>query len=208
MRVFYAEDRQLPYSEIAEIANLLKSGAIGIFPTDTVYTVACSLDSPKAIERLCSLAGKKASQANLSLICSSFEMVADYTIPYSTATFRLMKSHLPGPYTFILNADVRKTRHWENKRKTIGIRLPDEAFLLKVIAELGHPLICSSLHSEDEIQDYFVDPEEIASYFSEKVDLFIHDGIGGTEASTVVDCTAEKPVLIKQGKGQLALASE
>lgn len=203
MEIFRAEGHRLGGKDIFDIANRLKKGELAIFPTDSVYTIACAFSSNSGIEKLCKLVGKKSTQANLSLICSNFEMIAGYTVPYSTSVFRLMKQTLPGPYTFILKADVKKFRGYENRRQTVGVRMPDEAFLQEVIDALGEPLACSSLHSEDELLHYFTDPEEIETQFNNKVDMFVDDGLGGLEPSTVVDCTGNEPVLIRQGKGIL-----
>lgn len=203
MEVYRASDQKLLNHEIATIAKRLKEGAVCIFPTDSVYTMACAFSSNKGLEKLCKLVGKKPSQANLSLICANFEMVSEFTLSFSTAIFRLMKTTLPGPFTFIFRANVKKFRGYENRRQTVGIRIPDEAFLLEVIQMLGEPLACSSLHSEDEMLHYFSDPEEIEERFNAEVDLFVDDGPGGFEASTVVDCTGNEPVLVREGKGKL-----
>lgn len=203
MEVYRADGHRLGNREIEDIVNRLKRGEVAIFPTDAVYTIACSFGSNAGIEKLCKLVGKKSSQANLSLICSRFEMISDYTVPFSTAVFRLMKHVLPGPYTFILKANTKKFRGYENRRQTIGVRMPDEAFLMEVIEQLGIPLACSSLHSEDELLHYFTDPNEIEERFNDKVDLFVDDGPGGLEPSTVVDCTGNEPLLVRQGKGEL-----
>jgi len=203
MEVYRASDQKLLHHEIAEIAKQLKAGAVCIFPTDSVYTMACAFSSNTGLEKLCKLVGKKPSQANLSLICANFEMVSEFTLSFSTAIFRLMKTSLPGPFTFIFRANVKKFRGYENRRQTIGIRIPDEAFLLEVIQMLGEPLACSSLHSEDEMLHYFSDPAEIEERFQSDVDLFVDDGPGGYEASTVVDCTGNEPILIREGKGKL-----
>ncbi len=201
MEVFRAEGHRLGNREINDIVNRLKRGEVAIFPTDAVYTIACAFSSNEGIEKLCKLVGKKSSQANLSLICSRFEMISDYTVPFSTAVFRIMKQVLPGPFTFILKANVKKFRGYENRRQTVGVRMPDEAFLIEVIGLLGQPLVCSSLHSEDELLHYFTDPKDIEEQFIDKVDMFVDDGPGGLEPSTVVDCTGNEPVLVRQGKG-------
>lgn len=203
MLVFRAYGHQLPHEDIRRIIRLLQQGDVGILPTDSVYTVACALSSQKGVERLCKLVGKKPSQSNLSIICSDFEMISRYTLPFSTSVFRLMKSHLPGPYTFIMRADVRKFRGYENRRQTIGVRIPDEAFLPDLVKELGEPLICASLHSEDELREYFTEPEEIEQHFLHQVDFFVEDGAGGLEPSTVVDCTGNEAFIIRQGKGEI-----
>ena len=203
MLVFRAHGQQLPPNELQRVCNLLKQGDVGILPTDSVYTLACALNSTKGIERLCKLVNKKPSQSNLSIICSNFEMISRFTLPFSTATFRLMKSVLPGPFTFIMKAEVKQFRGYENRRQTIGVRMPDEAFLLNLVNELNQPLICSSLHSEDELKQYFTEPEEIEQHFLHKVDFFVEDGSGGTEPSTVVDCTGPDWELLRQGKGIL-----
>jgi tRNA threonylcarbamoyl adenosine modification protein (Sua5/YciO/YrdC/YwlC family) len=203
VEVFRANGHLLPRPEIISIAKRLKAGEVAIFPTDSVYTITCAFSSNKGIERICKLVGKKPSQANLSIICSGYEMMSDFTIPFSTAIFRLMKTTLPGPYTFIMKANVRKFRGYENRRHTVGVRIPDEAFLLEVIRELGEPLVCSSLHSDDALMQYFTDPDEIETQYNDLVDIFVEDGPGGLEPSTVVDCTGDEPVLVREGKGKI-----
>ena len=205
MDIYRLEYGYLPEQELKEIATALRNGKLAILPTDSVYTLACALSAKNAIQRLCKLVGKKPEQAQLSIICSSFSMISDYTVQFSNSNFRTMKAALPGPYTFILNADRRQTKHWENKRKTIGVRIPDQDFLPELIERIGEPLICSSLHSEDELMQYFTDPENIAKKYMHDVDLLVEDGVGGLEPSTVIDCTDVQPELIREGMGKWPL---
>lgn len=201
MEVYRAQDHSLNSHDIFNIITSLQNGAIAIFPTDSVYTIACAFTSNEGIEKLCKLVNKKPGKANLSLICCDFEMVSEYTLPFATSVFRLMKQSLPGPFTFILKANARKFRGYENKKATVGIRIPDEDFLVQLISKMQYPLVCSSLHSEDELLHYFSDPEEIENEFADKVDLFVDDGPGGFEPSTVIDCTGSEPYVLRQGKG-------
>jgi len=203
VEVFRASGHWLSANDIYQIAQRLKKGEIAIFPTDSVYTITCAFGSNKGIERICKLMGKKPTQANLSIICSDYEMMSQFTLPFSTQIFRLMKNTLPGPFTFIMKANVRKFRGYENKRQTVGVRIPDEPFLLKVIQELGEPLVCSSLHSDDELMQYFTDPEEVEEKFNSMVDIFVEDGPGGLEPSTIIDCTGNEPQVLREGKGKL-----
>ncbi len=201
METYRIEYGYLPQQEFKAIVRQIKKGDLAIFPTDSVYTLACALSAKDSIKRLCKLVGKKSEQAQLSIICNDFSMISDFTVHFSTSNFRSMKAALPGPYTFILNADKNQTKHWENKRKTIGVRIPNQDFLLELIGQIGEPLICSSLHSEDELKSYFTEPENIEQQYKNTIDLFVEDGAGGTEPSTVVDCTGDYPELIREGMG-------
>ncbi len=201
MEVYRIEYGYLPQQDLEAIVRQLKKGDLAILPTDSVYTLACKLSSKDSIKRLCKLVGKKPDQAQLSIICSDFSMISDFTVHFSTSNFRTMKAALPGPYTFILNADRKQTKHWENKRKTIGVRIPNQDFLPDLIRAIGEPLICSSLHSEDELKSYFTEPENIEEKYKNDIDLFVEDGAGGLEPSTIVDCTGDYPELIREGMG-------
>lgn len=184
------------------IQTLQKDGVI-ILPTDTIYAMACKLDSKKGIERMAKIAGKKVEKVKFSLICSDLSHISDYTAVMDKAIFRLLKNNLPGPFTFILNANSNVTKYFAGNKKTIGIRIPDNAIAQSIIRELGIPLVVTTIHHDDEILEYMTDPEEIHEKYENQVDLVIDGGAGGNEPSTIVDCTAEEPTIVREGKGEL-----
>lgn len=186
---------------ISAVTERLRSGAIVIIPTDTVYALACDPGNQLAVERMCQLVNKKANTALLSLLCSNFRQVSDYTAPIAQPTFRLMREKLPGPFTFILKASAAVEKQFHNRRKTIGVRIPNHPVLLHILEDFGQPLMATSLHSDDYILHYAHDPDEIAADMPGIADLLVDSGPCGIEPSTVVDCSGKEPVLIRQGKG-------
>lgn len=191
---------------LSQAISVLQQGGVIIFPTDTIYAIGCDAFNVKATERLCRIMGKKPEKANLSLLCKDLGDLSLYTPPLSKQVFRLMKQCLPGPYTFILNGGGQLPKLLKTSRKTIGIRVPDNKICQLLIEQFGHPLISSSIHSEDGIIDYLTDPRDIAEHFEKQVDLIIDGGIGDNHPSTVIDCTEEAPVLVRQGKGMVQLS--
>lgn len=183
--------------------DTLKNDGVLIIPTDTVYALACSLKSRKAFERICQIKNIKPAQANFSIVFTDFSHLSEYTKSFSREVFRVMKSNLPGPFTFILNAGGSVPEIYKSKKKTVGIRIPDHEVVQALITELGHPLVVSSLHNDDEITEYYNDADEIDRNYSTKVDLIIDGGFSEMIASTVIDCTQDVPVVVRQGKGAL-----
>ncbi len=195
-------------SEIDEDAlalaiECLESGGVLIYPTDTIYAMGCSLNHPKAIERMARIKDIRVDKAVFSLIFHDFTEIANYTKPMSTSIYKLMKRCLPGPFTFILNANSNISRLMNTRRKTVGVRIPDNAIILKLVERIGCPIVSTSLHDEDEIVKFPTDPMEIYNHYDDKVDMVIDGGFGHNEESTVVDCTSEEPSLIRQGAGIL-----
>jgi tRNA threonylcarbamoyl adenosine modification protein (Sua5/YciO/YrdC/YwlC family) len=188
---------------LEKAVGILKSDGVVIIPTDTVYALACSLKSRKAFERICEIKNIKPAHANFSIVFSDFRHLSEYAKPFSREVFRMMKSNLPGPFTFILNAASTVPEIFKSKKKTIGVRIPDQEIVHAIIKELGNPLVVSSLHSESEISDYYSDAEEIESAYADKVDLIIDGGYSEMKPSTVVDCTGDEPVVVRDGKGLL-----
>lgn len=186
---------------INQAVEIIKKGGIIIFPTDTIYAIGCDAFNNKTTEQLCRIIGKKPEKANLSLICKDLSDISTYTTPFNTSIFRAMKASLPGPFTFILNANNNVPKLLKTNRKTIGIRVPDNEIVRAICDKLGHPLISASIHSEDDIIEYMNDPEEIDNKFEKIVDLIIDGGLGAIEPSTVIDCTGSEPEIIRQGKG-------
>ena len=188
---------------IKMVIETLEAGGVVIFPTDTVYALGCSIYQPKALDKIALLKGIKKEKANFSFLFNDLSMLSEFTKPFDNSTFRLMRKNLPGPFTFILNANNKVPKIFQSKKKTIGIRIPDNNILAAVIEELGHPLVTTSIHDDDEIVEYTTDPELIHERYKDKVDLVVDGGYGDNEASTVVDCTGDEPEIIRQGKGVL-----
>jgi tRNA threonylcarbamoyl adenosine modification protein (Sua5/YciO/YrdC/YwlC family) len=182
-------------------ADALKKGGIVIYPTDTIYAMGCSIEQPQAIERLAKIKGIRVDKAVFSLIIHDFAHLTDYTMPLSNTVFKLMKHSLPGPFTFILQANANITRMMNSRRKTVGVRIPSNPVTLGLVEKLGCPLVSTSLHDDDEILRFPTDPDEIFNMFGDKVDVVINGGYGKNEESTVVDCTGEEPEIIRQGLG-------
>jgi tRNA threonylcarbamoyl adenosine modification protein (Sua5/YciO/YrdC/YwlC family) len=189
--------------DLKKVIDILQKDGIIILPTDTIYAMACKLDSKKAIERMARISGKKSEKVNFSLICSDLSNIADYTTHIDKTVFRLLKNNLPGPFTFILKANNNVTKYFSGTKKTIGIRVPDNAISQNIIKELGIPLVVTTIHHDDEILEYMTDPEEIHEKFEHQVDCVIDGGAGGNIPSTIVDCSEEVIEVIREGKGQL-----
>ena len=192
-------------NDIMSLVAELENDGIMIYPTDSVYALGCSCGSPKAMEKICRLKKTTLEKINLTLVCADLSQLSFYTKPISNNIFRLMKKALPGPYTFILPAanSVPKLFSKQNK-KTIGIRVPDNAICTEIIKQLGCPLVSASLHNQDDdLLDYFTDPELIYEQYQEDVDMVIDGGHGNIYPTTVIDCSKDEPVVIREGLGSL-----
>ena len=181
---------------------LAKDGVI-IYPTDTVYAMGCSIYSPKALERVARIRGLRLEKANFSFVCHDLSNISAYTRPIPNNIYKLMKKAFPGPFTFILEANNNVPKIFQYKKKTIGIRVPDNNIAREIVRMLGNPIISTSIHDEDEIVEYTTDPELIYEKYCKTVDMVIDGGYGDNEASTVVDCTEDIPQVIRPGKGDL-----
>lgn len=190
--------------KIAKIANVLRNGGLIIYPTDTVYGLGCDIFNQRALERLKQLKGGKAKHLNLSFICYDLSHISEYVKQLDTPTFKLMKKALPGPYTFILNSSSKVPKILNAKKKTVGIRVPDNNIPREIVKQLGNPIITTSIH-DDEIHDYATDPEIIFEEFANKVDIVIDGGYGLVDPSTVIDCTGGYPVIIREGLGDASI---
>lgn len=188
---------------IQQVVDVLKKGGVIIYPTDTVYGLGCDISNHKAIERVCEIRGIKPEKANLSFICYDLTDIAQYTKPFDTATFRVLKKALPGPFTFIFNASNQVPKLLSSKKKTVGIRVPDNSIARNIVQLLGNPIVSASIHDEDEILEYSTDPELIYEKYRDKVDIVIDGGYGDHIASTVVDLTSGEFDVIREGKGNL-----
>src|SRR5574344_2016905 len=171
--------------EIDKVVNILRDGGLVIYPTDTVYAMGCDALNVRAVERICQIKGINPQKSNLSIICYDLSNISEYA-KVSNAAFKLMKKHLPGPFTFILPTSSELPKIYKN-RKEVGIRVPDNNIIRTIVHELGNPVLTMSVHDEDDIREYSTDPELIFEKFENQVDIVIDGGYGGTEASTVVD---------------------
>jgi len=187
--------------DVKKIIEIIDKDGVIILPTDTIYAMGCRLDSKKGIEQMCRVAGKKPEKVNFSLLCADLSHLSEYTAPLNKNVFRLMKNNLPGPFTFILDANKNVTKWFTGNKKTIGIRVPNNIIAQTIIEQCGVPLVVTTIHHEDEILEYMTDPVEIHDKFKNQVALVIDGGPGAYIHSTIIDCTAEEPILIRQGKG-------
>lgn len=187
---------------IKKVVEVLRNGGLVIYPTDTVYGIGCDITNSRALERLAKLKDIKLEKANFSFVCSSLSNLSDYVRQIDTSTFKILKRALPGPYTFILpgNNDLPKEFR---KKKTVGIRVPDNLIARQIVEVLGNPIVSSSIHDEDEVIEYSTDPELIFEKWQNKVDLVIDGGYGENVPSTIIDLTGYEPVVVREGKGDL-----
>ncbi|MBI2258282.1 MAG: threonylcarbamoyl-AMP synthase [Flavobacteriia bacterium] len=197
-----------PYSinerVLQQVVEHLKKGNIAIFPTDSVYNVACDLLSKKGLETLANFKDLKLNKARFSIICSDLSEISSYVKPISRPVFKILKHNLPGPFTFILQAGNEVQKVFQSNRKEIGIRIPDSLFLHKLVQLLGNPIATSSLHDEeDEIMEYFTDPNEIYQRYENQIEMIVDGGLGNIYPSTVVDCTSDEIEILRQGIGVL-----
>lgn len=189
--------------QVRMVVECLLDGGIIIYPTDTVYGLGCDIFKSKAIERIAQIKGIKAEKANFSFICNDLSQLSDYTKAIPNNVFKMMKSNLPGPFTFILNASNNVPKLIQSKKKTVGIRIPDNNIPIEIVKELGNPIMSTSIHDDDRIIEYTTDPELIYEKYNKLVDIVIDGGYGDNEPSTVVDCTSDEPMIIREGKGIL-----
>ena len=184
---------------IRTVVESLRDGGIIIYPTDTVYGFGCDIYNQKAVERICRIKGIDPAKAQFSFVCDDLSHLSNYTKSISTPQYRILKSHIPGPFTFILPASKEVPKILKSRKNTIGLRVPDHPIASAIIRELGHPILSSSLPG-DMVEEY-TDPELIAEKFHKLVDIVIDGGAGGMEYSTILDLTAEEPVILRQGAG-------
>jgi tRNA threonylcarbamoyl adenosine modification protein (Sua5/YciO/YrdC/YwlC family) len=190
---------------IRQIVDLLENGAIIIYPTDTVYAMGCDIKASKSIEKIARFKGLNPKNPDLSLIFHDMSQLSEYTIIRDNNIFKLLKRNLPGPFTFIVQANNQIPKLFKNKKKTVGIRIPDNNIVLELVQELGRPIITTSIHDPDEIIEYTTDPELIHEKYSDFVDAVLDGGFGNNEASTIVDCTGDEIEIVRQGLGILEL---
>jgi tRNA threonylcarbamoyl adenosine modification protein (Sua5/YciO/YrdC/YwlC family) len=192
--------------DMQRIVKTLQNGGVIIYPTDTIYGIGCDIYSSKAAERIAQIKHLDPDKAQFSLICYDLSHISDYTKQLENNVFKVMKRNLPGPFTFILEANSNVPKMFKlNKRKTVGIRVPDNPIVREIVKELGHPIFNTSVIDDDEIIEYTTDPELIYERYKDKVDIVIDGGYGKNVASTIVDCTDGEINVIRQGIGELIL---
>ncbi len=190
--------------DLDRVVAVLQRGGVIIYPTDTVYGIGCDITNVKAVERVIKLKGLKPKDAHFSFICKDLSNIADFA-KVSNPIFKLMKKNLPGPFTFILPGLHRVPDYFLSKRKTVGIRIPNHQIPLELVERLGNPILTTSLKDSDEVIEYTTDPELIYENYKHLVDVVIDGGIGGNIPSTIVDCSGDEPVIIREGLGELVL---
>ncbi len=189
--------------DLKTIAECFKDGGLVIYPTDTVYALGCDIYSRSAIERVARIKKVKAEKANFSFVFYDLSHISEFTKQFDSRTFKLLKRNLPGPFTFILEANNSIPKLFKSKKKTLGIRIPDNNICRQIVNYLNHPIISTSVHDEDEVIEYTTDPELIYEKYNKLVDIVVDGGYGNNEASTVVDLTSGEAEILRQGIGIL-----
>lgn len=187
---------------IKKVVDVIKNGGLVIYPTDTVYGLGCDISNSKALEKIAKIKGIKLEKANFSFVCSDLSNLSEYVKQIDTATFKILKKALPGPYTFILPGSNNLPKEFK-KKTTVGIRIPDNNIIIQIVKQLGNPIVTTSIHDEDELIEYTTDPELIFEKWQNLVDLVIDGGYGDNVGSTVIDLSGHEPIVIREGKGDL-----
>jgi len=193
-----------PLNRIQQAVDVLRKGGVIIYPTDTVYGIGCDVTNAKAVEKVCRIKGLNPEKANLSFICHDLSHISDYAHGISTTTYKVIRKALPGPFTFLFEASASAPRHGGVKRKTVGIRVPDNQIILSLVKELGNPIVSTSVRSdENTLEEYVTDPDLIFEKYRGLVDLVIDGGFGSNIPSTIIDCTNDDFELVRQGAGDI-----
>lgn len=185
---------------VTTAVGILSAGGVIIYPTDTIYGLGCDIHEPKAIQRICRIKNVDPAKAQLSFVCYDLSDMSKYIKTISTSMYRMLKSYLPGPYTFILPASKEVPKLLKSKKDTVGLRIPDNLIARNIVKELGHPILSASLPGE--MVEEYTDPDLINMNFEKLVDVVIDGGIGGMIPSTVIDCTGDEPVVVRKGLGE------
>ena len=189
---------------IQTITECLLDGGIIIYPTDTIYGLGCDIFQHKAIERICRIKQINPARAQLSFVCYDLSDLSLYTKSISTPLYRVLKNHLPGPYTFILPASKEVPKILKSRKNSIGLRVPDNIIARKIVKSLGHPVLSTSLPGE--IVEEYTNPEIIYELFKNQVDIVIDGGVGNMIPSTIIDYTSGEPIVVRKGAGEWAEA--
>ncbi|RIV33047.1 threonylcarbamoyl-AMP synthase [Flagellimonas lutimaris] len=190
--------------QVQKVVDVLRKGGLVIYPTDTVYGLGCDITNSKALQRIARIKGVKLEKANWSFICADLSNLSDYVRQIDSSTFKILKRTLPGPYTFILPGNNNLPKDFK-KKKTVGIRVPDNAIARALVSELGHPIVSTSIRDDDDVLEYTTDPELIFEKWQNLVDIVIDGGYGDNVASTVIDLSGEEPEVVREGKGSLEI---
>jgi tRNA threonylcarbamoyl adenosine modification protein (Sua5/YciO/YrdC/YwlC family) len=190
---------------VRRVSFVLEQGGIVIYPTDTIYAMGCDIKASKTIEKIARFKGLNPGNPDMSMIFESMSQLSEYTIIHDNNLFRLLKRNLPGAFTFIVPANNQIPALFRHRKKTLGIRIPDNSITQAIVRDLGRPLVTTSIHDDDEIIEYITDPELIHEKYYDFADLVVDGGFGSNEPSTVVDCTGSEPVILRQGMGVLEL---
>lgn len=189
---------------LKEIVDVLKKDGLIIYPTDTVYGLGCDINSKKALEKIARIKQIKLEKANLSFVCESLSNLSEYVSQLDSKTFKILKRNLPGPYTFILPGNNKLPKIFK-KKKTVGLRVPDNNITLSIAKALGNPIISTSIKDVDDVIEYTTDPSLILEKWDKLVDIVVDGGYGNNIASTVIDLTTDEPTLIREGKGSIEI---
>lgn len=192
--------------KVKQAVDLLQAGGIIIYPTDTVYGLGCDIANHQAVERICKLRRLDPDKAMLSFICTDISQVSEYASQLDNSVFKLLKKNLPGPFTFILRSSNAVPKLFKNKKRTIGVRIPDNKIALALVAALGRPILSASLkldEAEEDFEAYITDPLDLREHYEHQVDLIIDGGQGGITPSTLVDCSKEEIEVLREGLGML-----
>lgn len=190
---------------IDQVVKCLEDGGIIIYPTDTIYGIGCDIFKPKSVERITEILGDKKKKNAMTFICPDLSSLSDYTKPISNNIFKTMKKVLPGPFTFILEANNNVPKLLQSNKKTVGIRVPDNNIIREIVRQLGHPILSTSVKDDDEVIEYTTDPELIHEKYNRQVDIVIDGGYGDNTPSTVLDCTSGEIEIVREGKGDISL---
>lgn len=193
--------------DIRKVAEILRNGGIIIYPTDTVYGMGCDITNSRAVEQVARLKGVDVEKSNFSFICCDLSHLSTFTKPISNQAFKIIRRNTPGPFTFILEANNQVPKYFKGKKKTVGIRIPDNTIICEIVRELGNPIVSTSIHDEDEVLEYSIDPELIHEKYGDVTDLVVDGGTGSIIPSTIVDLTSGEPLIIREGKGKLIIWS-
>jgi tRNA threonylcarbamoyl adenosine modification protein (Sua5/YciO/YrdC/YwlC family) len=188
---------------IRTVVDVLEGGGIIVYPTDTVYAIGCDIKANKSIEKIARMKGLNPQNPDMSLIFHDMSQLSEYTVIRDNSIFKLLKRNLPGPFTFIVQANNQIPKLFKNKKKTVGIRIPKNDIVRELVKELGRPIITTSIHDPDEVVEYTTDPELIYEKYRDLAEIVINGGYGRNEASTIVDCTSEEIIIVRQGLGIL-----